>query len=119
MFGYIAMEAAFRYGDEWLEQAMAYIEGNRDFVIEYLRENVPAIVPIKPEGTYLMWLDCRKLGLAPAELRTFFNSQAKVGLNDGPSFGVGGEGFQRVNLGCPRSILEEALKRIEAAVKTL
>lgn len=98
---------------------MAYIEGNRDFAIEYLRENVPKIVPIKPDGTYLLWLDCRRLGLAPAELRTFFNSKAKVGLNDGPSFGAGGEGFQRMNLGCPRSILDEALKRIEAAVKTL
>ncbi len=119
LFGYVAMEAAFRYGDEWLEQVMAYIEGNRDFAIEYLRENVPKIVPIKPDGTYLLWLDCRRLGLAPAELRTFFNSKAKVGLNDGPSFGAGGEGFQRMNLGCPRSILDEALKRIEAAVKTL
>jgi len=119
LFGYVAMEAAFRYGDEWLEQAIEYIEGNRDFAIKYFQENIPAIVPIKPEGTYLMWLDCRNLGLNPTELRSFFNSKAKVGLNDGPSFGPGGEGFQRMNLGCPRSILEEALKRIENAVKTL
>jgi cystathionine beta-lyase len=119
LFGHIAMEAAFRYGDEWLEQVMDYIEANRDFAIRYFKENIPAIVPIKPEGTYLMWLDCRKLGLGPAELRKFFNTQAKVGLNDGPSFGVGGEGFQRINLGCRRAVLEEALKRIEAAVKAL
>lgn len=119
LFGHIAMEAAFRYGDEWLEQAMDYIEANRDFAVRYFAENIPAIVPVKPEGTYLMWLDCRKLGLGPAELRSFFNTKAKVGLNDGPSFGVGGQGFQRLNLGCPRAILEEALKRIEGAVKSL
>lgn len=119
LFGYVAMEAAFRYGDEWLEQVMEYIEGNRDFAIGFLRENVPAIVPIKPDGTYLLWLDCRKLSLAPTELKSFFNSKAKVGLNDGPSFGVGGQGFQRLNLGCPRSVLEEALKRIETAVREL
>lgn len=119
LFGYVAMEAAFRYGDEWLEQVMEYIEGNRDFAIGFLRENVPAIVPIKPDGTYLLWLDCRKLSLAPTELKGFFNSKAKVGLNDGPSFGVGGQGFQRLNLGCPRSVLEEALKRIETAVREL
>ncbi len=116
LFGLIGMEAAFRYGDEWLGQALEYIEGNRDYAIDYFRTRIPSIKPVMPEGTYLLWLDCRALGLSPVELRAFFNSKARVGLNDGPSFGQGGEGFQRMNLGCPRNTLTEALRRIEAAV---
>lgn len=116
----IAMEAAFRHGDEWLAQLMGYIEGNVQFLLEYFAERIPAIKPIKPEGTYLVWLDCRGLGIKdPKELQRFFNEQAKVGMNAGYSFGPGGEGFMRMNIGCPRSILEEGLGRIEEAVSRL
>lgn len=116
----IAMEAAFRYGDEWLEQVMDYIEGNLEFLLKYMEERIPAIKPIRPEGTYLVWLDCRGLGIDdPKELQRFFSEKAKVGMNAGYTFGPGGEGFMRINIACARSILEEALKRIEEAVKLL
>lgn len=115
-----AMEAAFRYGDEWLEQVMEYIEGNLDFLTRYFEERIPRIKPVRPEGTYLVWLDCRGLGIDdPKELQKFFNEKAKVGMNAGYTFGQGGEGFMRMNIGCTRTLLEEGLKRIETAVNSL
>lgn len=119
LFAVYAMEAAFKHGDEWLEQVLAYIEDNLRYTLEYFRERIPKIKPNNPEGTYLIWLDCRGLGMDPKELRKFFNEKAKVGLNDGVSFGPGGEGFQRMNIACPRSILQEGLRRIEEAVNSL
>ncbi|HHX27866.1 MAG: MalY/PatB family protein [Bacillota bacterium] len=116
----IAMEAAFRHGDEWLEQVLEYIEGNVEFLLKYFEERIPAIKPVRPEGTYLVWLDCRGLGIDdPKELQRFFNEKAKVGMNAGYTFGPGGEGFMRMNIGCPRSLLEQGLKRIEEAVSRL
>jgi len=117
LFGLTAMEAAFRYGDEWLEQVLEYLEGNVEFTIKYLKEKIPQIKAIRPEGTYLLWLDCRELGMDPQSLSKFFREEAKVGMNDGYTYGPGGEGFMRLNIACPRSILEEALRRIERAVK--
>ncbi|MGI6660905.1 MAG: MalY/PatB family protein [Bacillota bacterium] len=117
IFGLIAAEAAFKYGDEWLEQVLEYIEANIDYAIDYLNKNVPELVPMRPEATYLIWLDCRGLGLGQDELRKFFIDEARVGLNDGATFGPEGEGFMRLNVGCPRAILEEALVRIANAVK--
>ena len=117
LFGLVAMEAAFKYGDEWLSQAIDYIEGNIDYTTEFFENSVPEIVPMRPEGTYLIWLDCRGLGLKPEELKPFFVEEARVGLNDGITFGAGGEGFMRLNVGCPRAILQEGLNRIEKAVK--
>lgn len=117
LFGLVAMEAAFKYGDEWLSQAIDYIEGNIDYATEFFENSVPEIVPMRPEGTYLIWLDCRGLGLKPEELKPFFVEEARVGLNDGITFGAGGEGFMRLNVGCPRAILQEGLNRIEKAVK--
>lgn len=117
LFGLTAMEAAFRYGDEWLEQVLEYLESNVEFTIKYFQEKIPQIKAIRPEGTYLVWLDCRELGMDPQSLSKFFREKAKVGMNDGYTFGPGGEGFMRLNVGCPRSILEEALRRIERAVK--
>lgn len=117
VFGLAAMEAAYRYGEEWLEQLLDYLEGNVDFLLAYLDEKIPQIKAARPEGTYLVWLDCRALGLDDRGLREFMIHRAQVGLNDGPTFGPGGEGFQRMNLACPRSVLEEGLRRIEKAVK--
>ena len=114
-----AMQAAFTHGDEWLEQALEYIEGNLEYMMKYFAERIPKIRPLRSEGTYLVWLDCRGLGMDPKALRKFFNEKAKVGLNDGPSFGPGGEGFQRMNIACPRAHLEEGLRRIEKAVNSL
>ncbi len=115
-FSVEAMEAAFRHGDEWLEQLLPYIEGNITFAREYCAEHIPLIRPNRPEATYLLWLDCRELGLTDDELADFFVKQAGLGLNRGISFGAGGEGFMRMNLACPRSILALALVRLREAV---
>lgn len=116
IFGLVSMETAFRYGDEWLEQVLNYIERNVDLAISFFESKIPEIVPMRPEGTYLVWLDCNGLGLEHDELTEFFIHDAKVGLNDGATFGPGGEGFMRLNVACPRSILQEGLDRIERAV---
>jgi cystathionine beta-lyase len=119
LFGLVAMEAAYRYGDEWLEQLLGYLQKNLDFALEYFRQKIPKIKPIKPHGTYLLWLDCRPLGMDDMTLRRFMREKARVGLDDGFVFGAGGSGFQRMNIACPRSILQEALRRIEAAVNSI
>jgi len=119
LFGLIALEAAYRYGDEWLEQVLDYLQANLDFLIDYFKKKIPEIKVIKPQGTYLVWLDCRGLGLADMELRAFMREKARLGLDDGFLFGPGGSGFQRMNIACPRSILGEALNRLEMAVKEL
>jgi cysteine-S-conjugate beta-lyase len=116
IFGLVAMEAAYRYGDEWLEQLLDYLQGNLEFTLDYFRRNIPRIKIIRPQGTYLLWLDCRALGLDDMALRSFMREKAKVGLDDGFLFGKGGSGFQRMNIACPRSILSQALNRIKVAV---
>lgn len=116
VFGLVALEAAYNFGEDWLRQLMEYLEENLNLLTRFFKERVPKIKVIKPEGTYLIWLDCRQLSLNDSELREFMIEKAKVGLIDGYKFGLGGEGFQRINIGCPRIILREALKRIEKAV---
>jgi cystathionine beta-lyase len=115
----VALEAAYREGDEWLEQVLVYLQGNLDFMMTYFKEHIPRIKVIKPEGTYLVWLDCRALDMDNLTLRNFFLEKARVGFDDGYIFGPAGTGFQRVNIACPRSILEDALKKIEMAVNNL
>ena len=119
LFGFVAMEAAYRYGDEWLEQVLEYIQGNMEFTVAYFEKNIPRIKVIRPDATYLLWLDCRGLGMNDAALRRLMRERAKVGLDDGFLFGAGGSGFQRMNIACPRGMLEEALGRIETAVASL
>lgn len=119
LFGIEAYIAAYRDGSEWLEQLLEYIEGNYNFVRSYLEANIPQIKAIEMEATYLMWLDCRKLNLSQTELVELFVHKAKVGLNDGTVFGAGGEGFMRMNIGCPRSLLEEAVKNICNSMNSL
>ena len=119
VFGLVALEAAYRDGEEWLEQLLSYLNENLKFLIKYFKERIPKIKVIKPEGTYLVWLDCRQLGLSAKDLNDFMIKKARVALDDGCWFGVGGEGFMRINIACPRSFLEEGLKRIEEAVNTL
>lgn len=115
-FGLAAMEAAFRHGDPWLEELLAYLENNLRFLEGFCRSRLPRIRIIPPEGTYLVWLDCNELGMSDMQLRKFMREKAKVGLDDGYVFGSGGSGYQRINIACPRSRLEEALQRIEAAL---
>jgi cystathionine beta-lyase len=111
-FGVVATQAAYRYGEDWLDQVMEYIEGNYQFLRDYLREYIPQIKVIEPQGTYLVWLDCRGLGLDKEALKHLIFNDAGVYLDDGFLFGSQGDGFQRINLACPRSILAEALERI-------
>jgi cystathionine beta-lyase len=119
LFGLVAMEAAYRYGDEWLEQLLDYLQRNLEFALEYFVQKVAKIKAIKPQGTYLLWLDCRALGMDDMTLRHFMRGEARVGLDDGFLFGAGGSGFQRMNIACPRGILHEALQRIEIAVNSI
>jgi cystathionine beta-lyase len=116
IFGLTAMEAGYRYADEWLEQMLDYLQGNLEYTLSYFRENIPRIKIIEPQGTYLLWLDCRKLGLSDMDLREFMRKEARLGLDDGFLFGKGGSGFQRMNIACPRAILREALERLKTAV---
>jgi len=116
LFGLTAMETAYRYGDGWLEQLLDYLQENLEFTLEYFVQKIPGITVIKPQATYLLWLDCRALGLDDMTLRDFMRQKARVGLDDGFLFGAGGSGFQRMNIACPRGILKEALHRIEIAV---
>lgn len=115
----VAMEAAYRYGDEWLNELLEYLKENLKFLIEYFEENIPEVKVIRPEGTYLVWLDFRALGMNGEELSKFLVEKAKVGLDDGYLFGPSGNGFARINIACPRKTLKEGLKRIESAVKDL
>lgn len=117
--GIVATEAAYTHGEAWLAEVMAYIEANYHFLVAYLAEHLPQLEVIRPEGTYLVWVDCRKLGLDPAARRQLLLGEAKVFLDNGEMFGPEGEGFERFNLACPRSILAEALERIVTAVSHL
>jgi cystathionine beta-lyase len=116
IFGDIATEAAYNSGHEWLKQLMDYLQGNLDFAVNYLSRNIPLIKPVIPEATYLLWLDCRKLGMNSRQLKKFLIEKAKLGLSDGPAFGKGGSGFQRMNIGCPREKLKMALHRLNKAI---
>lgn len=116
-FSLVAVEAAYRYGEEWLNQLLEYLIGNVDFLMDYCRENIPKIKPIKPEGTYLAWLDCKDLGLDDEALNDFMINKAKIALDGGNWFGDDGEGYMRINIACPKEILVEGLQRIEKAVK--
>jgi cysteine-S-conjugate beta-lyase len=116
IFGFVALEAAYTHGDEWLKQVIQYIEGNVQLLEKFIVERIPQLKVIHPEGTYMAWIDFSKLGMTDPELRKFMVDKVKLGLNHGPTFGAGGEGFQRINLGCPRSIVLEGLERLEKAI---
>jgi cystathionine beta-lyase len=118
VLGYTAALAAYRDGQEWLDALLAYLEANRDYLLEYIATYMTDIKCHKPEGTYLAWLDCREAGI-PGNPREFFLKRARVALNDGVSFGPGGEGFVRLNFGCPRATLTEALERMREALEAL
>lgn len=117
-FGVVATEAAYRHGDEWLDQLLAYLQGNLDFLTEYIETHIKGIKVIQPESTYLVWLDCRELGMDTKGLQEFMGKQAKVAVNQGHVFGPGGEQFIRLNMACPRSLIEEGLERIAKAVSS-
>ena len=106
---------AYNEGEGWLEQMLEYVEANIDFMEQYLKDNMPKMGMIRPQASFLVFLDARGLGLPHDELVEFFVREAKVGMNDGAMFGEEGSGYMRMNLGCPRSVLEKALNQIKAA----
>jgi cystathionine beta-lyase len=110
-FAQDAVEAAYNEGAVWLDEMMAYVEGNLDYAIAYFAEHLPEVKPLQPEGTYLLWIDCRELGLDIKGLKDLMFHQAKVAFSEGSVFGTEGEGWLRINLACPRSIVERALKQ--------
>lgn len=115
LLGATAAVAAYRYGADWLQEVMKILEGNRDYLMRYLAENIPGIKMAKPEATYLAWLDCDSLGLSESPSK-FFLENAKVALNNGEDFGAQGKGFVRLNFGCPRDTLTAALERMRKAL---
>jgi len=112
MFAYLATEAAYTQGREWKNQMLRYVENNILFVESYLQKHIPTIRVIRPQASFLLWLDCRALGLNQKELNHLFVEQANLALNDGEMFGREGIGFMRMNVGCPREILERALGQL-------
>lgn len=116
IFAFTATRAAYDECEEWLDQMLAYVQGNVDFVDNYLKENIPEIKAILPEASFLVWLDCCSLNLSQRELVKLFIEKAHLALNDGTMFGPGGEGFMRLNVGCPRSLLEKGLNNLKKAV---
>ena len=118
ILGYVAALAAYDEADDWLEQLLAYLTANRDFMVSYLAQHLPHIRTTVPDATYLAWLDCRELGI-PGNPQKFFLERAKVALNDGAVFGKGGEGFVRINLGCTRATLEQGLEQLCEALAGL
>ena len=119
VFAFPAVEAAYSNGTEWLDQCLEYIQGNIDYVDSFLKNNTPKIKVIRPMASYLIWLDCRELGLNHDELNSFFADKAGLALNDGEMFGREGAGFMRMNVGTQRFVVERAMKQLAEAYKTL
>jgi cysteine-S-conjugate beta-lyase len=119
IFGTEASVAAYTYGKEWLDELLVYLDSNARFISDYCRNYIPYIIPVRLEATYLLWLDCRKMGMSGKELYKFFVSGAAVGMNEGSTFGPGGEGFMRMNIACTRKTLVRAMEQIEAAVNSI
>lgn len=116
IFAPIATIAAYRKGEDWRLQLLKYLEENVEFVITYCKENIPQIQPLRPQASFLIWLDCRALGLDHDQLIELFINKAGLALNDGEMFNPGGAGFMRLNAGCPRKVLETALENLKAAL---
>lgn len=116
IFAFTATKAAYTYGAEWLQQMRSYVIENVNFVDEYLKKNIPQIKVYRPQASFLVWLDCRELKLTQPELVQLFEDKAGLALNDGTMFGKEGEGFMRLNIGCPRSILNQALESLKKAI---
>ena len=119
VFGMLGLETAYREGEEWLSQLLTYLEGNMCFLESFIQSRIPQIRVRKPEGTYLVWLDCRSLGMTRVELKNFIIHNAGLGLDEGAGFGKPGEGFMRLNAGCPRGVLNQGLDQLSNAVKSL
>jgi cystathionine beta-lyase len=118
VMGFTGALAAYRDGQPWLDEVLAYLEANLDLVVQYVEAHLPGVSMSRPEGTYLAWLNCHEAGI-PGNPHEFFLKEARVAMNDGATFGRGGEGFVRLNFGCPRWRLTEALDRMRDALLAL
>jgi len=119
LFGAIAMRAAYENGEAWLEQLLDYVWENVTYVDVFCKKNIPQIKVIKPESTYMIWLDCRALNMTGDALKSFFIHKAGLGFNEGRQFGLGGEGFMRMNVACPKHLVEKAMEQLLRAVQNL
>ena len=115
IFAFVGAEAAFRYGEEWLKQLLDYLQANINFVEQYLQTYLPSVKMIKPQASFLIWLDFRQWNMTQTELMSFLTHQAKVGFVNGTDYGTDGIGFMRMNIGCQRRVVQEALERIRKA----
>lgn len=115
VFAFLAVEAAYSHGTEWLDQCLSYIQGNIDYVDAFTKQHTPMIRVIRPQASYLVWLDCRAMNLSQEALVDFFVDGAHLALNDGTSFGAEGKGFMRLNVASPRSVLEQAMRQLAEA----
>ncbi len=115
-FGIVAMIAAYNEGEEWLDQVIKYVDSNFQLLKNFVVNNLPDVKYIEPEGTYLAWLDFNSLGISDKELKNLILNEAKIALDEGKLFGSGGEGFQRINVACPKLILEETMQRIKKVI---
>ncbi len=118
-FGLTATEASYTHGDEWLDQLLVYLEGNRDALLAYVKEHLPQAKAMSPEGTYMVWMDCTAISDKPQELKRLMFEKAGVAFSEGSVFGKQGEGYLRVNLACPRSLLMQALDQFASAANGL
>ena len=116
IFAVTAAIAAYENGYEWLEKLKKYLQSNIDYIDEFLRDNIPAIKVCIPQASFLIWLDCRDLKLNEKDLKDLFINKAGLALNPGTSFGPGGEGFMRLNIGCPKETLTLAMNKLKSAV---
>ncbi len=119
IFGMLSFITAYTECDYYADEMMDYLEENKNYIVDFIRNRIPRIKLAEPEATYLLWLDSRDLQMTQSELKTFFFEKAKLGLNDGATFGIEGTGFMRMNIACPRATLVEALNRLEKAVNEL
>ena len=117
--GIVACRAAYKHGEEWYQAMLKYVKANIDFVDEYLKANIPNLKMVKAEGTYLVWIDCRELGLSDKELDDLVVNKAGLWLDGGTMFGESGSGYQRINVACPRKTLENALDKLKVAIECI
>jgi cystathionine beta-lyase len=116
IFGLIASIAAYSEGADWLDELLEYLKTNIDYVMDFCKNRIPELIPLRTEATYMIWIDCRSLGMTGSELQNFFITKAGVGMNEGSTFGPGGHGYMRMNLACPINTVMKAMDQIEKAI---
>ncbi|MBS3781947.1 MAG: pyridoxal phosphate-dependent aminotransferase [Candidatus Thermoplasmatota archaeon] len=119
VFGLVALKAAYNKGEKWLEAQLDYLKKNKEYAVNFVKDEIPKVEVVDPEGTFLLWMDFKELELEPEELDELMLDEAKVALNNGAWFGESGKGFMRLNFACPRSTLKEGLERIKSAIMKL